>query len=282
MAHLAPIEDIVLAELTAEDIERTLAGMTTRRGRTPKPASAKTVRNVQIMLRTALGHAHARGYMERNVARLVPLRHVQRRPIDAMTPETARAVLDAVAGDRYEAAYALAMVGLRASEVLGLVWEDVDLRRRTVNVRAQLVGSGEHAQRAQLKTAASERPVPLPEFVVTRLRDHRDAQLLERIAAGVSTEDGHVFVTADGLPVNGSWLTKHFGALLAAAGLPKMGLHALRHGAASLLVGAGVHPRVAQELLRHASSRTTMELYAHVSAGQEREAADVLDRVVSG
>ena len=44
-----------------------------------------------------------------------------------------------------------------------------------------------------------------------------------------------------------------------------MCLHDLRHGAASLLVGAGTHPRVAQELLRHASSKTTMEIYAHVS-----------------
>jgi integrase len=69
-----------------------------------------------------------------------------------------------------------------------------------------------------------------------------------------------------GRSVNGSWLTKHFQALLARAGLQRMRLHDLRHGAASLLVGAGVHPRIAQELLRHASSKTTMEIYSHVSS----------------
>jgi integrase len=58
-----------------------------------------------------------------------------------------------------------------------------------------------------------------------------------------------------------------------------MRLHDLRHGAASLLVGAGVHPRIAQELLRHASSKTTMEIYSHVSAAQQREAVEVLQRV---
>ncbi len=60
-----------------------------------------------------------------------------------------------------------------------------------------------------------------------------------------------------------------------------MRLHDLRHGAASLLVGAGVHPRIAQELLRHASSKTTMEIYSHVSAAQQREAVEVLQRALA-
>jgi hypothetical protein len=60
-----------------------------------------------------------------------------------------------------------------------------------------------------------------------------------------------------------------------------MRLHDLRHGAASLLVGAGVHTRIAQELLRHASSKTTMEIYSHGSAAQQREAVEVLQRTLA-
>ena len=57
--------------------------------------------------------------------------------------------------------------------------------------------------------------------------------------------------------------------------------HDMRHGAASLLVGAGAHPRVAQELLCHApGSKMTMARYAHVTAAQQREAADVLDQAL--
>lgn len=124
--------------------------------------------------------------------------------------------------------------------------------------------------------------MPLPPFVVERLVAHRARQDAERPVAVLRDEDrGLLFVTPSGYAVNGSWLTKHFQALLAEAGLPRMRLHDLRHGAASLLVGAGVHPRIAQQLLRHASSRTTMDVYAHVSAAQEREAADVLQRVLA-
>ena len=79
-----------------------------------------------------------------------------------------------------------------------------------------------------------------------------------------------------------SWLTQHFQDLLTAAGLPKTRLHDLRRGAATLLLGAGVHPRVAQQLLRHASSRTTTEISSHVTAAQERQAAEVLQAALVG
>jgi integrase len=196
---------------------------------------------------------------------------------DALTPDLARRVLDAVADDRYEAAYALGMLGLRASEVLGLARSDLHLDGSPpfVDIRWQIVGSGVRAKRAPLKTAASEEPVALPPFVESRLRAHLAQQ-------PTPIDDALVFVTEAGFAVNASWLTKHFAALVTAAGLPRMTLHDLRHGAVSLLIEAGVHPRVAQELLRHASSRTTMEVYGHVSASQRRDAIDILERAVAG
>lgn len=60
-----------------------------------------------------------------------------------------------------------------------------------------------------------------------------------------------------------------------------MTVQELRHGAASLLAVAKTHPRVAQELLRHApGSRITMERSTHVTAGKQREAADALDMLL--
>jgi hypothetical protein len=138
---------------------------------------------------------------------------------------------------------------------------------------------GMNADPQQLKTKASEATVPLPPSVIKRLRANRESLGAER--PDIKIDDGLVFVTSRGLAVNGSWLTKHFQALLEHAGLPRMLLHDLRHGAARLLVGAGVHPRIAQELLRHASSKMTMEIYSHVSAAQQREAVGVLQRAIA-
>jgi integrase len=279
LAHLEPIANVPLRDLRAEDLERAFNQMVVRRGKRAEPASAKTVRNAQIMVRKALRSAEMRGHVRRNVALQVPLRRVPRNPRPALSPDVARRILAAVAGDRYEAAFALALIGLREGEILGLAREDIDLEACTADVRYELIGSGPAATRHQLKTAASEATVPLPAFVVTRLQAHVEHQRQER--PDEASDEGLVFVTDRGYAVNGSWLTKHFQALLARAGLPKMRLHDLRHGAASRLVGAGVHPRIAQELLRHASSKTTMEIYSHVSAAQQREAVEVLQRALA-
>jgi integrase len=283
LIHLEPIADIPLNKLTAEDIEACCNRMVTHRAnaRVQHPASAKTVRNAQVFLRLALGQAELRGHVRRNEAKLVTLRRVTRSNVEALTPEHAHGILAAIGGDRLEAAYALSFMGLRSSETLGLARSDLDLVNMTVTIGHQISGSGRKAVLVQTKTASSEGTVPLPPFILDRLRTHLARQDAERPI--VPLGDSLVFVTEHGLAINGSWFTKHFQALLLRAGLPTMRLHDMRHGAVSLLVDGGAHPRVAQELLRHApGSRVTMERYAHVTARQQREAADLLERAVAG
>lgn len=280
-AHLSAIADIPLEDLTAEDVERAINRMTAQRHKqkaeTVRAASAKTRRNALAMLRAALASAESRGHLSRNVAAHVKPPRVPRVRPPTLTPERAHAILAAVAGDRYEAAYALALCGLRASEVLGLAWSDVD--EDVIHLRFQLVGSGPRARRAPLKTRASEADVFLPPFARDRLAAHHDRQRAERPVVDIDG-DGLVFVTERGYAVNGSWLTKHFQDLLAAAKLPTMRLHDLRHGAASLLAGLGVHPSVSQAILRHSTARMTLDGYTTVTAGMQREAMDRLGEAV--
>lgn len=280
LAHLDPIAHVRLDLLDADAIERCVNAMVTRRRYGGgEPASAKTKRNVISMLRTALAVAEERGKVRTNVAMQVKLPKVPRRKPDFdMTPEMARSVLAAIAGDPLEAAYALAMVGLREGEILGLATPaDVNLGESPwVWPRYQNEGQGPKARRVELKTRGSEEPVPIPRFVAERLRAH-----LASASRPIAPIDGAlVFVNRHGYCVNASWFSHHLERLTERAGLPVMTPHDLRHGASTLLAEAGVHPRVAQELLRHSTSRTTMEVYTHVSRKQEREAADVLDRIV--
>jgi site-specific recombinase XerC len=129
---------------------------------------------------------------------------------------------------------------LRASEILGLARSDINLDRRTVTIRYQITGSGRRARRVETKTAASAATIPLPSFIIASLRQHIARQNDERPVRPIG--DWLMFVSEAGFAVNGSAFTKHFQAVLARAGLPRMRLHDMRHGAVSLLVDAGAHP----------------------------------------
>ena len=138
------------------------------------------MRNVQVMLRRALGQAEQRGHIRRNPAMLVPLRTATPPTVEALTPAQAQAILAAIDGDRYEAAYALALVGLRSSEIRGLARSDLDLDAMSLSIRHQVSGSGRSAVLRKTKTAASAATIPLPRFVVDRLRAHIERQDAER------------------------------------------------------------------------------------------------------
>lgn len=262
LAHLAPLSHISVAELTVEDVEDWRNGL---------PLGPKSANTYLAVLRSALQVATDRGHVRRNVARLVPLRRLPRQRKEAMTAESARAILAAVKEDRYAAAYALALCGLRVSEVLGLAWADVAPDSSSVRILWQLDGSGKTATRRKLKTDSSEATLHLPRFATELLEQHR-----KRLPKGQL-----VFLTPKGYPVERGWLGGlHLKALLRAAGLPEMSIHDLRHGTATLLAAEGVPLRVSMAYLRHTSSRIHVETYQHVSAAQERAAAEALQRAV--
>ena len=101
--------------------------------------SPRTVQYIRAILRRAIGQAMKWGLVARNVAALVDLPRSRRAEVRPLTPELARAFLDAAKGDRLEALYAVAVaLGLRQDDALGLRWADVDLGGGTLRVRHAL------------------------------------------------------------------------------------------------------------------------------------------------
>lgn len=129
------------------------------------------------------------------------------------------------------------------------------------------------------KTHQSRRTLSLPSVLVSALKVHRMHQLEERLAAGPKWRDqGLVFPSTIGTPIEPRNLTRHYKELLRRAGLPQATrFHDLRHTAASLLVAQGVHPRVVMEILGHSQIGLTMNTYVHVLPEAQREAAASMD-----
>jgi integrase len=157
------------------------------------------------------------------------------------------------------------ITGLRRGELLGLRWADADLARGTLQVGRALVREGGRHVVGETKTKRGRRQVNLTPRTVAALKTHRKRQLEQRVRlAGLYEDHGLIFSSEKGSPLNPENLVKRsFKPLLKRAGLSNIRFHDLRHTCATLLLGRGVHPKIVQELLGHATIAMTLDTYSH-------------------
>lgn len=241
------------------------------------PAS---VRRLSVTLRKALEAATRKGLLRLNPADLADKPKLPPRDVtaDVWTPEQIAAFIEASRADRLAAIWrTAAMTGLRRSEVCGLQWPDLDLDAGRLSVkRARVVVDGRTVTKPP-KTASSRRIVDLDAGTVAALREWRKAQLEERLRAGEAWQAGEWVATDQiGRPSNPEYLSRRFGEIAASAGLPPITVKQLRHSHATALLAAGEAPKVVQERLGHSSISVTMDIYASVLPGMQRQAIDRL------
>jgi site-specific recombinase XerD len=124
--------------------------------------------------------------------------------------------------------------------------------------------------------------VPLPPELIAVLRKHRAAQARERLAAANVWEDHDlVWCQENGRPIDSRADWQEWADILAEAGIPHAGLHAMRHSAATIALDEGVALAVAQELLGHSDIRVTREC-THVSSPLARDGAARVGRALFG
>jgi integrase len=244
-----------------------------------------TVTYVHSVLKSALEHAVREDELPRNVARNVKATTHRPRRFRPLTAVEARQFLDAARADRLHALYELALrTGLRKGELLGLHWEDLDLRTGTATIRRSLQRTRTLGlTHLPTKTRASERRIALPTECIHSLKELRGRQDKERETAGSDWSDsGLVFTTPTGQPLDPANLTRRFRSFLNRAGLRRIRFHDLRHSTATLLLEQGVDLVVIKELLGHAHIGVTAGVYAHVRLRLQRQAIDTLDDALEG
>ncbi len=266
---------------------------------TGKKRSAAMVKRIVGSLGFALSDSLERGLIARNVVR--DLRgsrkrgkdvHAERRQkgklkagVDIPTPAEVRAIVEALDGKWRPILLTAIFAGLRASELRGLRWVDVDLNKREIHVR-------QRADRYNVigppKTAAGERVIPIPPVLVTALADWQ-----ERAPTSVL---GFAFPTGrGGIEHYPNLVNRGFRPTQVAAGVTSPGqggepeakypgLHNLRHFYASWCInrradgGLELPAKVVQERLGHSSITMTLDTYGHLfprgDDGAELEAAE--------
>ena len=199
-------------------------------------------------------------------------------PVDARPHSRCRAETTAIRGTGARSNEAVIQ-----GELLALRWRDVDLPGGSLAVTGTLQRlPGQGLTITEPKTLRSRRRILLAPMALEALERHRVAQLNEQLrAADLWRDEGLVFTNVFGGPLQRDHVVKRgFVPLLARAGLPAIRFHDLRHTAATLLLGQGVHPKVAADLLGHATVAVTMDTYSHSTPAMHQAAADAIQALL--
>jgi len=250
--------------------------------------SPAMIRKVRVSLGSLIAHAQRRGLSVRNIVRELRgaasdaraekrARRRLRVGVDIPSPAEVKALVATTGGKWRPILLTAIFCGLRASELRGLAWVDVDLEGKTLQVRQR---ADRFNAIGRPKSETSERDMPMPPILVNELRRWKLAcpkgklglvfpngegnveslgNIINRglvpamIRAGVTVATGEV--DKDGKPIRTAKYT---------------GMHSLRHFHASWLInsraagGLGLTPKEVQERLGHATLAMTVDTYSHL------------------
>src|SRR5262245_22574536 len=240
--------------------------------------SPQTVRHVHRLLSQILRSAVKAGKLRTSpMAAVQTVPKVRRADIEVLEGGELAALLRYLKGrPLYVPVLLAAATGMRRSEVLGLKWHDVNLEAAKLQVTqvAELVGW--EVSLKESKTEHSRRTITLPAYAVMALKAHRSAQAEHCLKLGCGRFE-LVFPTWEGRLQNPNNFTKQFAEVVAAAKVPRVTFHGLRHTHITHLLRSGVPMHVVSARAGHASVAMTLNVYAHLLSGQQEDAAAIMD-----
>lgn len=216
----------------------------------------RTALKVHNVLRTCLKDAVMLEMLDRNPTDGLPAPKVQTSEPEMPQIDDLRRLLEIGEGSLIGVIANLVIwTGLRESEVVALKWVDIDLGRRLMRIK-----EAKHNSTGTLALSSD---------TVARLVKHRLAQKEQMDEVGQAwRKNDLVFCNELGEPITTHVVRNRWGRLRAKAGIA-LPFHGLRHVHASLLIQAGMHPKLIQARMRHKDFSTTMNVYGHLMSDIE-------------
>lgn len=227
----------------------------------PTERSTRMVEMTASVLRDSLGVAFKLGYITNNPALnlILPKKKTQQKG-RALTQEQEKSFVNALENSPLRSLLLTYLyTGMRRGEALALTWSDIDFDNNIIRVHSNASQNYNKVTKEteygihNTKTISSIRIVPL---------SNRCKEILEPLKSNLSE---FVFPAVNGKLMDINAAGREFKAIMTSIGLNEFTLHSLRHTFATRCLEKGVSPKVVQFWLGHASSDTTMDIYAHVN-----------------
>ncbi len=278
--HVAPhIGSVKLQKLSGSQVNALYATLAESGKKDGKGGlSPQTIHHVHACLHKACRDAVLLGPITRNPLDAADLSRKMSdgtKEMRTWSAEQLGAFLASVEDDRLHPLWlTIAMTGMRRGEALGLRWSDVDLENGRLSVRRALIPTNRDVFVSEPKTAKGRRVIDLDPATVEVLKGQAARQLEEqRQWSDAWTDNGLAFTQESGAALDPETISRRWRQAVKRSMLPPIRLHDLRHTHATLALQAGIHPKVVNERLGHATVSSTLDTYSHaIPAMQEEEA----------
>lgn len=241
--------------------------------------SARTISYTLTVLRAILKQAVMDEIISKNVATLIKKpKQERKREMVTLSKEEVETFLEQIDDVEWHALFKLAFTtGLRRSEILGLTWDDVNLKQKTLTVNQTVLRINEVTTISKTtKNSSSRRSISLDDKTIAELLKLRPCVDKRRLKATNWRNNNLVFPGKFGSPRDPAKVSLKCKKLATAIGRPDFTMHDTRHTHATLLLEAGVNFKVVQMRLGHSSYQQTMDTYSHVTPIME---ADVVEKI---
>lgn len=256
------IGDVKICDLEARHIDKLFCRLATR-------LNSNSINTIGRILSAAINRAVLDDVITKNVVKSAHKPRVEPKDYKMIQHEKAYQLFQKILS---EPVYRLTLLfglceGLRPGEALGLKWSDIDLTRRTVAVKRQIVMSCGCIEIKELKTIKSYRTLALPDVL---LRELRKTPARQRKGFILSKEAR-----------NPNKLRRHFRKICLGLGISGLTPHGLRHLNATYLLEARIPIQAVSAHLGHTSTKTTGDIYAHELPAMEIEAANAIEKAIA-
>ena len=197
---------------------------------------------------------------------------------EALSVDEQRKILKAISGNKYEKQYRFALqTGLRAGELIGLEWKDVDFGNKTISVKrtCRYKYKLKEWRIGDPKSRNGKRTIPLTEEAFEILNEQKRIDHSLKMIE-LKWKDT-IFLRPDGKPANNTELDIELYTVCKKNGLSKISMHILRHTFATRCAEAGMIPKTLQMILGHSNIATTMNIYVHATEDQKKKEMDMVE-----
>lgn len=239
-----------------------------------------TMFQVKACMGVMFNDALDNGFIEKNpITKSVKCERTEHKGRDALTIEEQKCFLsEAVSSIHFNQFALMLQTGLRAGEMIGLKWEDVDFKNKILKVRR----TTEYSYSLQKwitgtpKSKTSKRDIPLTEEAITILK--RQKEKVKGYKVVNMEHKDLVFINENGEPTKHNSYDSVIRSICNRAGIRHFSMHVLRHTFATRCIEGGMRPKTLQMILGHSNISMTMDLYVHVTDNEKQKEVEKIEQ----